>query len=112
MPRGGTRSGAGRPIGSANRDTAAMRAALADLMDGHVEAAITALSDIARNGQSDAARVSAATAILDRCYGRPAQAVHHDGIEMPTGPTIIQLVGVEPELQSALDNIAAKMSEG
>jgi hypothetical protein len=59
MPRGGTRPGAGRPAGSENVDTAAMRAA------------IEALADIAKNGRSEAARVSAACAILDRTHGRP-----------------------------------------
>lgn len=37
------------------------------------------LADIAKNGESEAARVSAATAILDRAYGRPKQAVEHSG---------------------------------
>jgi hypothetical protein len=59
MSRGGTRPGAGRPAGSENVDTAAMRAA------------IEALADIAKNGTSESARVSAACAILDRTHGRP-----------------------------------------
>jgi hypothetical protein len=75
MPRGGRRPGAGRPAGSQNRDTAASRAALADLVAGHVETAIATLAQIAKTGESEAARVSAATAILDRAYGRPGQAV-------------------------------------
>lgn len=75
MPRGGKRPGAGRPAGQPNRDTAARRAALADLMADHVETAIATLADIATSGTSETARTSAACAILDRCYGRPAQAV-------------------------------------
>ena len=75
MPRGGRRAGAGRPAGSQNKDTAASRAALADLCAGHVETALATLAEISARGQSEAARVSAATAILDRAYGRPAQAV-------------------------------------
>lgn len=75
MPRGGKRPGAGRPAGSQNKDTAASRAALADLVAGHVETAIAMLAEIAQNGESEAVRVSAATAILDRAYGRPGQAV-------------------------------------
>ena len=71
MARGGRREGAGRPAGSENRDTAALRAALADRCGPHVETAITALADIATSGLSEAARVSAACAILDRTYGRP-----------------------------------------
>ena len=75
MPRGGKRDGAGRPAGSQNKDTAERRAVLADLVGGHVQTAIRALSDIAKDGRSEAARVSAATAILDRVYGRPGQSV-------------------------------------
>ena len=71
MPSGGKRAGAVRPVGSQNVDTAASRQALADLASGHVGAALEALADIAINGRSEAARVSAACAILDRCYGRP-----------------------------------------
>ena len=78
MPRGGRRPGAGRPAGSQNRDTAASRAALADLVAGHVETAITTLAQIAKSGESEAARVSASVAILDRVYGRPGQAVEMD----------------------------------
>ena len=74
MPRGGSRPGAGRPAGSENRDTAAMRQALSELASEHVEVALGALADIAANGQSEAARVSAACAILDRTFGRPRQA--------------------------------------
>lgn len=75
MPRGGKRPGAGRPSGSPNRDTAASRAALADLISGHVETAIATLAEIAKTGESEAARVAASVAILDRAYGRPGQAV-------------------------------------
>lgn len=73
MAKGGARIGAGRPAGSQNTDTASARRALADLTSGHVEAALMALADIAANGQSEAARVSAACAILDRTYGKPQQ---------------------------------------
>lgn len=75
MPRGGPRPGAGRPPGQPNRDTAARRAALAELLADHVETAIAALAQIAATGQSETARLSAACAILDRTHGRPAQAV-------------------------------------
>ena len=74
MSRGGARSGAGRPAGSPNTNTAAARQALADRAGGHISVALAALADIAANGQSEAARVSAACAILDRCYGKPRQA--------------------------------------
>lgn len=74
MPRGGARSGAGRPAGSENTDTAKARQALADMASGYVVVALTALADIAAHGQSEGARVSAACALLDRCFGKPRQA--------------------------------------
>ena len=74
MPRGGVRPGAGRPAGSENIDTAQARRALSELASGHVEIALSALADIAASGQSEAARVSAACALLDRTYGRPRPA--------------------------------------
>jgi hypothetical protein len=74
VSRGGKRLGAGRPAGSTNVDTAAMRAALSALLEGEVHIAIQALADIAQNGTSEAARVSAACAILDRTHGRPRAA--------------------------------------
>ena len=86
MPRGGKRDGAGRPAGSPNKHTAERRAALADLVAGHVETAIATLAQIAKAGESESARVSAATAILDRAYGRPGQSVEitDDRPVMPT----------------------------
>tara|TARA_B110000091_G_scaffold117500_1_gene126673 strand:+ start:178 stop:519 length:342 start_codon:yes stop_codon:yes gene_type:complete len=74
MADGGTRAGAGRPAGSQNADTAAMRAALSMLLEGQVHIAVAALADIAKSGTSDAAQVSAACAILDRTHGRPRVA--------------------------------------
>lgn len=93
MPRGGKRPGAGRPAGSQNRDTAASRAALADLVAGHVETAIATLAEIAKTGESEAARVSASVAILDRAYGRPAQAVALDVTD--TTPERIEVIYIE-----------------
>jgi hypothetical protein len=52
---------------------------LSELAREHSEEAIKALADIAANGESEAARVSAATALLDRAFGRPRQDL---GIEM------------------------------
>ena len=87
MSRGGNRPGSGRPAGSQNADTAAMRAALSGLLEGQVHVAIAALADIAQNGTSEAARVSAACAILDRTHGRPRSTPNsaplHGG---PPGP--------------------------
>jgi hypothetical protein len=51
-----------------------MRAALSGLLEDQVHVAIAALADIAENGTSESARVSAACAILDRTHGRPRSA--------------------------------------
>lgn len=51
-----------------------------DLARAHTTAAINTLVSIATNRRAPAAaRVSAASALLDRGYGRPEQALHHGG---------------------------------
>ena len=82
--RGGKRQGSGRPAGTPNRATEAHKARICDLAKDYAEAALEALVSIARNGASEAARVSAACAILDRAYGKPqarkAVEVDHEPI--------------------------------
>ena len=46
---------------------------LRSLARAHTELGIQTLAGIARNSTSDAARVSAAQALLDRGWGKPAQ---------------------------------------
>ena len=46
---------------------------LRSLARAHTELGIQTLAGIARNSTSDTARVSAAQALLDRGWGRPAQ---------------------------------------
>ena len=75
MAHGGKRAGAGRKTGAvtkAKRD-------LADLAKDQAEAALQVLVDIALKGESEAARVSAANAILDRGYGKASQSIEHSG---------------------------------
>ena len=80
MPqRGGKRPGAGRPRGSSKRVTAEQYAELSALARQYAKSAILALVKVATKGESEAARVSAATAILDRGYGKPAQSLEHSG---------------------------------
>lgn len=72
---GGARPGAGRKPGrvsKAKRD-------LMEMAKGHAPQALQVLIDIAVNGDSEPARVSAANAILDRGYGRPVQGVQIGG---------------------------------
>jgi hypothetical protein len=73
--RGGKRLGAGRPKGRKSAKTLEIEAA-AKAFSGD---ALRALVAIARKGISESARVAAATALLDRGYGRPRQALEHSG---------------------------------
>jgi hypothetical protein len=80
MPqRGGKRPGAGRPKGSKDKATREQGATLGEMARTHTELALKVLADVALKGESEAARVSAANAILDRGYGRPSQAIEHSG---------------------------------
>jgi hypothetical protein len=78
-PRGGKRTGAGRPKGAKDVATRKQGGTIAELARGHTKAALDALVTIAKSGESEGARVSAATAILDRGYGKPTQAHEHSG---------------------------------
>lgn len=81
MARGskpGERRG-GRKKGTPNKSTIAQGIALSTLAQQYTETALETLVAIARSGESEAARVSAAVAILDRGHGKPPQAVEHSG---------------------------------
>lgn len=82
--RGGKRPGAGRKPG---RVSAAKRG-LADKAKTHADAALKTLADIARSGESESARVTAAVAILDRAYGKPSQSHEHSGPNGGPIPTV------------------------
>lgn len=91
MARGGKREGAGRRPGQlsqAKRD-------LAEMAKVHAPAALKTLATIASKGESEAARVSAANALLDRAYGKPPQAVQVSGED--GGPLEIRWLGPQPE---------------
>ena len=78
----------GRRRGTPNKATAEIRGAAQQ----YTKEALEVLVQVARNGQSDAARVSAACALLDRGHGRPTQAVAG---EEGTGPvTFVVHTGV------------------
>ncbi len=83
---GGARPGAGRKPGKvsqAKRD-------LMEMAKGHAPRALQVLIDIAVNGEAEAARVSAANAILDRGYGRPVQGVEVAGKDGGALKVVIQ----------------------
>ena len=71
--------------GRARRRGVAQGARLAELARGHAEAALDALVEIAVEGGSEAARISAANAILDRAYGKPGAG--DAAPAAPDGPT-------------------------
>lgn len=74
--RGGARPGAGRKKGVVSQAKRELR----DMAKDHCADALQVLVDIAKSQtSSDAARVSAANAILDRGYGKPTQAVSLGG---------------------------------
>lgn len=88
--RGGARPGAGRKPGKVGK----AKKELAEKAKEHAEAALKTLVDIATDkSKPAAARVSAATSLLDRGYGKPPQSIDHsseDGTMTP--PTRIELV--------------------
>lgn len=86
--RGGKRPGAGRPAGAQSRATRAMKASFSEVARTHAPEALRTLVQIAKKGESDSARVSAANAILDRAYGKPSQAHEHAGPNGGAIPTI------------------------
>ena len=89
--RGGKRPGAGRPVGSRDTATIEQRGTIEELARSHAPTAMATLVDIAAKGESEAARVSAANAILDRGYGKPMQAMEHTGKD---GAALIPVINV------------------
>lgn len=85
-PHGGARPGAGRRKGKLSE----AKRHLSEIAKDHAAAALQVLVDIATSGESEAARVSAANAILDRGYGKPHQAVQMTGPE--GGPLKVELI--------------------
>jgi hypothetical protein len=73
--RGGKREGAGRKRGVKNKRTQEIESAA----QKYATDALEALHHVATKGESEGARVSAATALLDRGWGKPRQAVEHTG---------------------------------
>ena len=71
MPSGGYRAGAGRPPGSPNKSTKEHNKCISELARAYTREALDTLVDVARTGKSDASRVAAANALLDRGFGKP-----------------------------------------
>ena len=88
MPSGGYREGAGRPAGALNKATSEQQARLSELAKAYTHDALLTLVDVAKNGRTEAARVAAANALLDRGYGKPT-ALQPEAPNI--GPQIIEL---------------------
>jgi len=88
---GGMREGSGRPVGAVNKATSELKFNLSELARLHTNGALDALVDVMKSGQSDSARIAAATAILDRGYGRPTKTTSLE-VNAPFVPTRIELV--------------------
>lgn len=90
--RGGARPGAGRPPVKRNVFSGADTAYLSELARQHTQTAIDVLVAIAKGGESESSRVVAANALLDRGYGKPAQALFHSGDGTAMIPPVITFV--------------------
>ena len=91
----------GRKAGTPNKATVEQSGSLTELARAHTDVAINALIDVAKKGQSEAARVSAAIAILDRGYGSPRQAVD-DPSSSTANPNVIQWEDFVPKRRQML----------
>jgi len=72
---GGPRPNSGRKPGLPDIAPLADRQHIAELARQHAHTAIQTLLEICLNGESEAARVTAAVNILDRGFGKPPQQV-------------------------------------
>ncbi len=72
---GGKRHGAGRPKGSSNKGTPEQRRTFTELALDYTVEALETLVTIMRYGESDSARLSACSQILDRALGKAPQHV-------------------------------------
>ena len=93
MTRGGKRTGAGRPRGAANKATADIREAASQ----YTQLALNTLVEVATEGDSAAARVAAANAILDRAHGKPKQSVEASGPDGGPINTVTRIMLVGPD---------------
>jgi len=88
---GGMREGSGRPVGAVNKATSELKFNLSELAREYTNDALDTLVDVMQSSQSDSARIAAATAILDRGYGRTTKTTSLK-VNAPFVPTKIQLI--------------------
>lgn len=98
MARSST-SGQGRPKGALNRSTLEVREAAR----AYTAEAIKTLASIMRHGTSEAVQILAAKELLDRAYGKPAQASEPEGVLIEDPPTVsIDVARLSPTSRAAL----------
>ena len=98
MARSST-SGQGRPKGALNRSTLEVREAAR----AYTAEALAKLAAIMRHGTSEAAQILAAKELLDRGYGRPAQASEPEGVLIEAPPTVkFDVARLSPTSRAAL----------
>ena len=80
MARGGKREGAGRRVGSPNKLTLEEKRTLSEIARDHTASAVNTLVSIMGSTKAPAAaRVSAATNLLERGWGKPVAHIEHTG---------------------------------
>ena len=98
MARSST-SGQGRPKGALNRSTLEVREAAR----AYTAEALAKLAAIMRHGTSEAAQIMAAKELLDRGYGKPAQASEPEGVLIEAPPTVkFDVARLSPTSRAAL----------
>ena len=98
MARSST-SGQGRPKGALNRSTLEVREAAR----AYTAEAIKTLASIMRHGTSEAVQILAAKELLDRGYGKPAQASEPEGVLIEAPPTVkFDVARLSPTSRTAL----------
>ena len=68
-----------------------------ELARSHTEEAVSTLAHIAKAGKSEAARIAASVALLDRGWGKPAQVITDGAAQRPienyTDEELIAMIG-------------------
>ena len=96
----------GNPEGrKPDEELAAARRSRAELAGPHAEMAMESLASIAKNGESESARVTACQAILDSRYGKLAQLIGEDKNSPFSGLSLPELL---VEMNKTLDEAKSK----
>lgn len=97
--RGGLRPGAGRPAGVPNKLNRSLKEKAAE----HADAVLAVLVDVATDvAQPASSRVQAASAVLDRAFGKPSQAVE---VELSTPFSQQERDALESELRAGYETL-------